>query len=83
MTNKTITVSRDAQRLLIGRSRDTGIAKTNNIIQNNTASKMRISVVELPEINCSRRLSFEFERLDSPHLQHFKGGHACRTKQIG
>ncbi|MEG1371582.1 MAG: hypothetical protein RSD75_04485, partial [Mucinivorans sp.] len=55
----------------------------NNIIKNNTASKMRISVVELPEINCSRRLSFEFERLDSPNLQHFKGGNACRTEQIG
>ncbi|MEG2647023.1 MAG: hypothetical protein RR979_03695, partial [Mucinivorans sp.] len=43
---------------------DTEIAVYNNIIKNNTVSKMRISVVELPEINCSRRLSFEFERLD-------------------
>ncbi|MEG1464395.1 MAG: hypothetical protein RSC11_05755, partial [Mucinivorans sp.] len=55
----------------LGRSRgDTEIAVNNNITKSSTVSKMRISVVELPEINCSRRLSFEFERLDHPHLQH-------------
>ncbi|MEG1371852.1 MAG: hypothetical protein RSD75_05865, partial [Mucinivorans sp.] len=48
------------QKFLSLKKLDTVIAKNNNIIPSNAVSAMRISVVELPEINCSRRLSFEF-----------------------